>query len=68
MISLLTTAAPVKVCPEDTDICCGIIRNPETGELKMRPNKTHAFEVARMQDGDRADYARILSLVDSGEE
>ncbi len=64
MISQLTTAKETPLVPEDTDICCGIYREKETGEFRTRPNKLHAYEVGLMQRGDRADFALMLSLID----
>ena len=70
MIMELTKSAPVLLEGPDVHIACGFVLQ-KTGALglldwRKRYNARHdaALTIALMQDGDRSDYARMLSLVD----
>jgi hypothetical protein len=69
MISQLAIAAPVSLSHEDKRIALGARRPWELDPMDEPPRNPDSFlRSCLMRNCDRSDFARMLSLVDSGEE
>lgn len=67
MISQLASAAPVSLSIEDRRIAMGARSPDQLAQEWTSYVRTDAHAInAAMRVGDRADYAKILALVDAG--
>lgn len=66
MISMVASASPVALTPEDQAICSGAWVRPYSGVscAETDAKMVRAGVVYKMRKGDRFDYAKILAGLD----
>lgn len=66
MISMVSSAPPVTLTPEDHAICSGAWVRPYSGVSSAATDAAcvRAGAIYKMRKGDRFDYAKILAGVD----